>query len=117
MLLTFVLLAGAVYQAKGADLIVRVWEEDLELPSYRLNPADPNPMFYRGESYQGAQKRVYPYPLLDGITGEKEIDTFRAVYLENEHVKLCVLPEIGGRLFYATDKSNGYDFFYRVRNS
>lgn len=92
---------------------VRVWEEDLHLPSYRLTAPDPNPMFYRGESYQGAQKRVYPYALMDGITGEKEEGTFRAVYLENEFVKLCVLPEIGGRLFYATDKTNGYDFFYR----
>lgn len=92
---------------------VQVWEEDLRLPSYRLTAPDPNPMFYRGESYQGAQKRVYPYALMDGITGEKEEGTFHAVYLENEFVKLCVLPEIGGRLFYATDKTNGYDFFYR----
>lgn len=92
---------------------VRVWEEDQHLPSYRLTAPDPNPMFYRGESYQGAQKRVYPYALMDGITGEKEDAEFRAVYLENEFVKLCVLPEIGGRLFYATDKTNGYDFFYR----
>ncbi|MCP5521432.1 MAG: DUF5107 domain-containing protein [Verrucomicrobiales bacterium] len=92
---------------------VHVWEEDLHLPSYRLTAPDPNPMFYRGESYQGAEKRVYPYALMDGITGEKEDGTFHAVYLENEFVKLCVLPEIGGRLFYATDKTNGYDFFYR----
>jgi len=92
---------------------VKVWQEPLTLPSYRLDAPDPNPMFYRGESYQGAQKRVYPYPLLDGITGQREEQTFTALYLENEYVRLCVLPEIGGRLFSATDKSNGYEFFYR----
>lgn len=110
-----VLLAASAIPALVAQSSepVRVWEEDLHLPSYRLTAPDPNPMFYRGESYQGAQKRIYPYALMDGITGEKEDGTFHAVYLENEFVKLCVLPEIGGRLFYATDKTNGYDFFYR----
>jgi len=96
-----------------AQAEVKVWEEDLVLPSYRVNPPDPNPMFYRNESYQGAQKRIYPYALIDGITGDRREEPFKAVYLENDYVKLCVLPEIGGRLFYATDKTNGYEFFYR----
>jgi len=106
ILITCVLLGTA--QAE-----VKVWEEDLVLPSYRVNPPDPNPMFYRNESYQGAQKRIYPYALIDGVTGDKREEPFKAVYLENDYVKLCVLPEIGGRLFYATDKTNGYEFFYR----
>ena len=67
---------------------VRVWEEKHVLPSYRLERADPNPMFYRGESYQGAQKRIYPYALLDGITGEKRDEAFTALYLENEYVRI-----------------------------
>lgn len=92
---------------------VKVWEEDLILPSYRLASPDPNPIFYRNESYQGAQKRIYPYALMDGITNIKGTETFKAVYLENEYIKLCVLPQIGGRLFYATDKTNGYEIFYR----
>jgi len=96
--------------AQGA---VKVWEEPLTLPTYRLDPADPNPRFYTNESYQGAQKRVYPYPMLDGVTDVREDQTYKALYLENEYVKLCILPEIGGRLFYATDKTNGYEIFYR----
>jgi len=43
-ILLIVVFLGAT-QAK-----VKVWEEDLVLPSYRLNPPDPNPMFYRNES-------------------------------------------------------------------
>ena len=49
----------------------------------------------------------------DDFTGEKGEKTYKAVYLENEYLKVCVLPEIGGRLFYATDKTNGYEIFYR----
>ncbi|MBZ0255490.1 DUF5107 domain-containing protein, partial [bacterium] len=44
---------------------------------------------------------------------QKEEKTYNALYLENEYIKLCILPELGGRLFYATDKTNGYELFYR----
>ena len=83
------------------------------IPTYQMGPADPNPMFYMNESYQGAQKRVYPYALQDHLIHERKDQTYTSLWLENEFVKLCVLPEIGGRLFSATDKTNGYDFFYR----
>ena len=33
--------------------------------------------------------------------------------LENEYIKLGITPEIGGKLYYATDKSNGYNFIYK----
>jgi tetratricopeptide (TPR) repeat protein len=91
---------------------VRAWEEPLTIPTYKLGEPEINPMFYEHESYQGAQKKIYPYALLDKITNVKQDQTYKAVYLENEYIKLCILPEIGGRLFYAIDKTNGYDFFY-----
>jgi len=91
---------------------VRIWEEPLVLPSYRVDPPDPSPMFYTGASYQGAQKRIYPYPLIDRITGIRQEGTFKSLNLENEYIRLSVLPEIGGRLFSAVDKTNGYDIFY-----
>jgi len=104
---------GLLAVVASAHAEVRVWEEDVSLPSYLVREADLNPIFYRGDGFQGAQRRVYPYAMIDGITGERGERKWKALYLENEYVKLCVLPEIGGRLFYATDKTNGYDFFYR----
>ena len=92
---------------------VKIWEEPLVLPSYRVDPPDPSPMFYTGASYQGAQKRIYPYPLIDRITGIREEGTWKSLNLENEYIRLSVLPEIGGRLFSAVDKTNNYDIFYR----
>jgi tetratricopeptide (TPR) repeat protein len=70
-------------------------------------------MFYEGRTYQGAKGPVYPYPLLDRLSDAKKDVSYDAVYLENEFVKVCVLPEIGGRILSAVDKTNGYDFFYR----
>ena len=98
--------------ARVGEPFVKIWEEELVVPSYKVGPPDPNPMFYTHESYQGAQKRIYPYPLLDNLTHLREDKTYDALYLENEYVKLSVLPEIGGRVFSAVDKTNNYDFFY-----
>jgi tetratricopeptide (TPR) repeat protein len=91
----------------------RAWEEPLVVPTYPVGPAEPNPMFYAGREYQGAKGPVYPYALLDRLLDRREDRTYRALWLENEYVKVSVLPEIGGRVFSAQDKTNGYDFFYR----
>ncbi len=108
--LSFLLVVSILTPLQAA---VKVWEEPLTLPTYKLESPDPNPRFYTNESYQGAQKRVYPYAMQDGITDVREEQTYKALYLENEYIKLCILPEIGGRLFYATDKTNNYEIFYR----
>ena len=108
--LTAVLQASAGQAASGP---ARVWEENLVLPTYLVAPAEPNPVFFTGRAYQGAKGPVYPYPLLDRLTDVKEDRTYRAVYLENEYLRICVLPEVGGRIFSAVDKTNNYDFVYR----
>jgi tetratricopeptide (TPR) repeat protein len=92
---------------------VRIAEEKIVLPTYGVGPADPNPMFYTNESYQGAQKRIYPYALQDHLTYEKADKEYTSLVLENDYLELSVLPEIGGRLFSAVDKTNEYPFFYR----
>lgn len=103
-------LAGS---AKCDETAVRLSEQPMVIPTYPTGPADPYPMFYMNESYQGAQKRVYPYALQDHLIHDRQDQTYTSLWLENEYVQLCVLPELGARLFAATDKTNGYDFFYR----
>ncbi len=96
-----------------ADSSVTAKEQDIVIPTYLAGDPEPNPMFYFGRNSQGAAGRVYPYPLYDSLTHVKSNKTYRIVWLENEYVRLGILPEIGGRLFEAVDKSNGYDFIYR----
>ncbi|MBN2137971.1 MAG: DUF5107 domain-containing protein [Sedimentisphaerales bacterium] len=112
ILCMIVLLAGPACPLFGAKA-VRIWEEPLVLPTYQVHAADVNPMFERPLSYQGAKKSIYPYPLQDNLSNERSDRSYNAVYLENEYIKLCVLPELGGKLFFATDKTNGYEMFYR----
>ncbi len=99
-------------QNNAADEVT-IREEKLVLPTYMTRGPSIFPIFYGGRAYQGAQGRVYPYPFWDELTDERREVPYRAVYLENRYVRLCVLPELGGRIFSARDKTNGYDFFYR----
>ena len=93
---------------------VSIREGSIELPSYEISAPEKSPVFDCKWSYQRARRSIYPYALNDNLYAQKsEKKTWKALYLENEWVELCVLPEIGGRLFYAIDKTNGYDIFYR----
>ncbi len=94
---------------------VKVWEEKTVIPTYLAGPPEQNPMFYFGRQSQGAEGRVYPYPLYDTLTNKKTDKSYTMVYLENEYVKIGILPEVGGRVFDGLDKTNGYHFFYRQR--
>ena len=76
-------------------------------------PADKNPMFLEKRVYQGSSGSVYPLPFYDRIAEAKTERLWDAVHLENEFLKLMILPEIGGRIHVGQDKTNGYDFFYR----
>ena len=90
----------------------KIWEEDVEIPTYEIGAPDKNPMFLEKRVYQGSSGKVYPYPTTEKISHEKKDKIWHAVYLENEYLKIMVLPELGGRIQRAYDKTNDYDFVY-----
>jgi tetratricopeptide (TPR) repeat protein len=93
---------------------VHIWEELITLPTYQPPPPDRNPMFFEKRVNQGASGRVYPNPFTDHVNHEKKVDqTYQAVFLENEYIQIMVLPQLGGRIHAALDKTNNYDFIYR----
>ncbi len=92
---------------------VKAWTEPVVIPTYRPLPPDKNPMFLERRVYQGSSGKVYPLPFTDRISTEAVEHTWQAVHLENEFLRVMVLPEIGGRIHVGMDKTNGYDFFYR----
>lgn len=94
---------------------VRVWEEAVEIPTYGIGVPNPNPMFLEKRVYQGSSGRVYPHPVIDKIEDEKVMKSYRLVILENEFVRIEMMPELGGRIYRALDKTNHYDFVYYNR--
>ncbi|HUX95024.1 MAG TPA: DUF5107 domain-containing protein [Bacteroidales bacterium] len=105
-----ILLVASSFKLLGQ---VKLSEEKWVLPTYKVSPPDKNPMFFKQESYQGASKYIYPYGMNDVISNEKEDQGWKALILENEYIKLCVAPEIGGKIYYGTDKITGYNFIYK----
>jgi tetratricopeptide (TPR) repeat protein len=92
---------------------VSVRREAVAFPTYEPMPADRNPMFLEKRVYQGSSGKVYPLPFYDRIAERKTERMWDAVHLENEFIRVMILPEIGGRIHVGQDKTNGYDFFYR----
>ena len=109
----FLLLATILTNSGSILAAVEVHEDTVVIPTYLAGDPEPNPMFFFGRQSQGAEGRIYPYPLYDALTGEKADKAYTLVTLENEYVRIGVLPEIGGRIFEGLDKTNGYNFFYR----
>ena len=86
--------------------------EKLTIPTYRPGAPENLPMFFEKKPYQGASGRLYPIPFTTKISDEKTDVAYNAAVLENEYIYLEVLPEIGGKIQRALDKTTGYDFVY-----
>ena len=93
---------------------VKVKREKIAIKTYPLGEPEKNPMFFEKRVYQGSCGKVYPVPFIDKVYDTPSMKKYDAVTLENEYVRLVLLPELGGRIYIAQDKKNGnYDFFYR----
>ncbi len=94
---------------------VFVREEYLPFPTYLPAAPDKNPMFMEKRVYQGSSGRVYPLPCTDRISETKVECKWKVLWIENEYVRVMILPEIGGRIHAILDKTNGYDLIYNQK--
>lgn len=90
----------------------KVWSEKMVIPTYSVGEPGKHPIFSDQRVYQGSSGKVYPYAIIETISNEKIDKTYEVVFLENEYLKVMVMPELGGRIHRATDKTNQYDFLY-----
>lgn len=91
---------------------VKIWEEQVVIPTYLTSQPDKNPLFFEKRVYQGSSGKVYPHAVTEKIYDEKQDIDYQAVFLENQFLKVMILPELGGRIQRAYDKTNDYDFVY-----
>jgi len=92
--------------------MVKAWNEQVVIPTYEVGQPEKNPMFLEKRVYQGSSGVVYPYPVIEKIADEKVDKTYNAIYLENEYIKVMILPELGGRVQMAYDKIKERHFIY-----
>ncbi len=96
---------------------VKVWEGTLTIPTYGWED-DVNPKFWAMEAGAKGATTVkasitYPYNMQDHLSRKLEDITYKAIFLENEYLKITCLPELGGRLHSVLDKTTGHEAFHR----
>jgi hypothetical protein len=92
---------------------VKIYEGRETIPTYRMGADETSPVFYTGRGVQGAAGHIYPYPEQISLGETLTDEVYDMVYLENEYLKVTVLPAFGGKLFSAIDKTNGHELFHR----
>ena len=92
--------------------MVKAWRETVVIPTYEIGAPEKNPIFLEKRVYQGSSGVVYPYPVIESISDEPQDKEWHAVWIENEYIKVMILPELGGRVQMAYDKIKQRHFVY-----
>ena len=93
-------------------MTVKAWSEKVIIPTYETGSPEKNPMFLEKRVYQGSSGVVYPHPVIEKIKDKKTDKEWNAIFLENQYLKFMVLPELGGRIQMAFDKTKQRHFVY-----
>ena len=89
-----------------SDSRVSISEEMRELSTYHFSEPNPIPILTQ-------DKRLYPYHKFFGYSHDAISQEWNVIKMENKHIEVYVLPEVGGKIWGAIDKSNGEEFIYR----
>ncbi|MGV8090604.1 MAG: DUF5107 domain-containing protein [Mangrovibacterium sp.] len=81
-------------------------EEYREIGTYPYSDPDRRPILLN-------RPTIYPYFQFNGYTDVKTTKKWKVVTLENDYIKVEVLPEVGGKIWGVTEKSSQYDFIYK----
>ena len=92
--------------------MIKAWRETVSIPTYEVGKPEKSPMFLEKRVYQGSSGVVYPYPVIESIANEPTPHDWNVVFLENEYIKVMVMPELGGRIQMAYDKIKERHFVY-----
>ena len=88
--------------------------ESLVIPTYPEPAKEEMPLFAEYRVHQRSTGRPYPNKAtLDVGRQHRQDKTYTVVHMENEYLDVLIMPEIGGKIYAAKDKTTGYDFFYR----
>ena len=79
-----------------------VREYAMPFPTYGFSDPSPIPLL----------TNVYPYFRFDGFTDKAVTRSWKVVELENAYIRLLILPEIGGKIWAAIERSTGRPFLY-----
>jgi Tfp pilus assembly protein PilF len=83
-------------------------EEKKSILTYGYSDPNPVPVLIDATKY-----KIYPYHVYDGYSLEGKQQQWKVVKLENDYIEVFILPEIGGKVWGAIEKSTGKAFIYQ----
>ncbi|WP_051941771.1 DUF5107 domain-containing protein [Maribacter forsetii] len=100
-----VLLISGLYSSTTAQSI-SIKEEILSLETYGFGEPNPVPL-------SADNPKIFPYFKFEGYQHTSKKQDWKVVTLENDYIKVQVLPEIGGKIWGAIEMSTGEEFIYK----
>ncbi len=95
-----------------SELKVKV--EKISIDTYVEAEREDLPAFALNRVHQRSSGNPYPNKIvLEAQREVKKSCEYTLIKLSNAYVEIGILPELGGKIWYAVDKSNGYEFFYK----
>ncbi len=110
-LAVFLLITLLVLTYCASEKQANIRESTETLLTYAYGDPDPVPILTRS-SLWGRGARLYPYTFIDKYSYIGKERDWKVVYLENPYIKVAVLPEAGGKIWGATEKSTQREFIY-----
>lgn len=88
--------------------------ERMNILTYPIMDCEKMPMFVENRRHQGTKGNPYPVmPVLSVKREDCQPQDYEIVRMENDYIRLILIPALGGRIFEAYDKVNNYYFLYR----
>src|SRR4051794_41822713 len=72
------------------------------ITTYPFSDPDPIPQM----------NKIYPYFRFDGYTNKAVQKEWKVVEMENDYLKILIMPEVGGKIWSAIEKSTGKSYIY-----
>jgi hypothetical protein len=105
--IAFILLWPVGSSAQGAMIA----EEEKVIKTYPFAEPDPVPILAKSKA-RGSSSRLYPYFFFDKFSHTSIDKTWKVVRMENPYIEVYVLPEVGGKVYGAIEKSTKKEFIY-----
>lgn len=98
------LLVALTITAQGQKATIA--EEQKVLTTYPYSDPNPVPIITKNS-------KIYPYFKFEGYSLQGKEESWKVIRMENDYIIVWVMPEIGGKVWGAIEKSTGKDFIYQ----
>jgi len=106
------LFISTLWNCKISNQKAAIRKAEETIKTYPFSDPDPTPILTRSDLW-GKGARLYPYSFFDKFDKTGQDQVWTVVHLENPYIKLSVLPQVGGKVWGASEKSTGKEFIYK----